>query len=238
MVDLFAAYEVDGCGEPGFADRVCVLNERVRDRLVSAGRRGDEVVVTGNPAFDGLRDPAVRDARRCAAQGARLGRTPCLALGLAGRAGKPSLPARAAATPCCRCASRGNCSASRGCAADMELVIRPHPSEGEYRIELGPRQWLSPRSENLHELLQACDGVVVLTSTVGLEARIAGCAVVQVMGSLYTPDAPYLAYGIADAAVPLEGLAAADRCGTRAPAPAADLAPAAPQVLEALSPWL
>lgn len=236
LVDLFAAYEIDWLREPGFADRICVLNERVRDRLVSAGRRGDEVIVTGNPAFDGLLDPSVRE-RGAALRQARgwEGRRVWLWASQVEPESHPCQPGRGDTLLPMRIAQE--LQRITRARADMQLVIRPHPSEGEYRIGPGPRQSLSPRGENLHELLQACDGVVVLTSTVGLEARMAGCAVVQVTGSLYTPDAPYLAYGIADAAVPLEGLAAAiDAAPARRPA--ADLAPAAPRVLEAISPWL
>ena len=207
LVDLFAAYEIEWLRAPAYADVVCVLNEALRERLLAAGRRPQEVVVTGNPAFYPLLDPALH------ARGAALRR----ARGWAGRSvwlwasqvepashpcnpgrGDPRLPARIAAQLQAIAASR----------PDMELVIRPHPSEAaDYRIALGPRQWLSPREENLHELLAACDGVVVLTSTVAIEARMAGCRVVQVLGSLYSPDAPYLACGIADAAVPVAGLA-------------------------------
>src|SRR4051812_13827461 len=59
IVDLFAIDEVRWIGQPGYADRICVLNAHVRDFLVRAGRQPDEVVVTGNPAFDALHAPAV-----------------------------------------------------------------------------------------------------------------------------------------------------------------------------------
>jgi len=238
LVDLFAAYEIEWLREPDFADLVCVLNGRVRDRLVAAGRSPEEVIVTGNPAFDSLLDPQVRERglamRR--AQGWDGKRVWLWASQVepprhvaTGAVGDTQLPARitrelrriTASTP------------------DLQSVIRPHPSDGDSRIEAGPRQHLSTRGEPLHELLHACDGVVVLTSTVGLEARLAGCAVVQVTGSLYTADAPYLAYGIAHAAVPIEGLAAAI---AQAPARRRDagtaISPAAPRVAQALVRWL
>ena len=62
LVDLFAVDEKRWIGRPGYADRVCVLNEGVRQMLLAEGRTPDEVVVTGNPAFDGLFDPAHRQA--------------------------------------------------------------------------------------------------------------------------------------------------------------------------------
>ncbi|TFZ02440.1 UDP-glycosyltransferase [Ramlibacter henchirensis] len=236
LVDLFAAYEIEWLREPGFADRICVLNERVRDRLVATGRRAEEVIVTGNPAFDGLLDPGVRE-RGAALRKARGwdGRRVWLWASQVEPESHPCQPGRGDTLLPRRIAQE--LQRITRARPDMELVIRPHPSEGDYRIELGAREWLSPRTENLHELLHACDGAVVLTSTVGLEASIAGCAVVQVTGSLYTLDAPYLAYGIADAAVALEGLAVAlDAAPPRRAA--VDLAPAAPRVLEALARWL
>lgn len=57
LIDLFAIDEVMWIGQLGYADRLCVLNESVRSFLRQAGRRADEIVVTGNPAFDLLCSP-------------------------------------------------------------------------------------------------------------------------------------------------------------------------------------
>ncbi|MBK9441735.1 MAG: hypothetical protein IPN53_10635 [Comamonadaceae bacterium] len=58
LVDLFAIDEVKWIGEPDYADYVCVLNDSVRQFLVAAGRSEDQVVVTGNPGFDAINNPA------------------------------------------------------------------------------------------------------------------------------------------------------------------------------------
>ena len=154
LVDLFAAYEIEWLREPGFADRLCVLNERVRERLVGAGRHAGEVIVTGNPAFDGLLDPAVRE-RGAALRKARGwdGRRVWLWASQVEPENHPCQPGRGDTLLPARIARE--LQRVTQARPDMALVIRPHPSEGEYRIELGPRQSLSPRSENLHELLQA-----------------------------------------------------------------------------------
>lgn len=239
LVDLFAAHEIEWLREPGYADRICVLNQRVRERIVVAGRRPDEVLVTGNPAFDGLLDPEVRRrGRELRGKRGWEGRRVWLWASQPEPASHPSQPGRGDPQLPMRIARELQRIAEA--RPDMELVIRPHPSEGDFRIELGPRQWLSPRTENLHELLYACDGVVVLTSTVGLEAQLAGCEVVQVTGSRYTADAPYLAYGVAREAVPVEGLERAlDAVSGRARGCSTGAQPAAaPRVLGALMPWL
>lgn len=235
LVDLLAAYEIEWLQAPDYADRVCVLNEPVRQRLLAAGRRPQQVVVTGNPAFDPLFDPALRE-RGAALRRSRGWERRSVWLWASqpeparhhrsGQAGDPRLPARIAA----------RLQSLTEAHPDLELVIRPHPSEAAgYRIALGERQHLSGPGEDLHTLLAACDGVVVLTSTVGIEARMAGCHVLQVLGSLYSDDAPYQACGIADAAVPLEQLEAAllDLRG-RPRQPARGGEPATPRVLAQL----
>ena len=205
MVDLFAAYEVQWLKDAGYADRVCVLNEQVRDRLVTAGRSSHDVVVTGNPAFDRIWDQQIQE-QGAALRAQRGWQDKTVVLWASqvepeshpsnpGR-GDPALPQRIADT------LRGLLPGH----PHLELVVRPHPSQPAAPAPGMSREWLSPRTENLHVLLHACDVVVVLTSTVGVEARIAGKHVIQVLGSLYSPDAPYLAYGVADQAVPLEKL--------------------------------
>lgn len=238
LVDLFAAWEIEWLREPGYADRVCVLNDIVRRRIVEAGRSPGEVVVTGNPAFDALLDPALR-RRGEALREARgwSGREAWLWASQVEPESHPASPLRGdPALPGRIVAELQRITAARPW---MELVVRPHPSEKEYTFAPEPRQWFSPPGENLHELLYACHGVVVLTSTVALEARLAGCHVVQALGSLYSASAPYLEYGIADAAVPAAGLEAAiDAARGRARHAPLDGEPAAPRVLEQLLQFL
>jgi hypothetical protein len=62
LVDLFCLDEVKWIGAPGYADCICVLNESVRKFLIDAGRGPEQIVVTGNPAFDGLSNPAYKTA--------------------------------------------------------------------------------------------------------------------------------------------------------------------------------
>ena len=69
MVDLFAIDEIAWIGQPGYASRVCVLNQAVANRLLAHGRKQDEVCVTGNPSFDALKAAhglAARQALRVA----------------------------------------------------------------------------------------------------------------------------------------------------------------------------
>lgn len=196
VVDLFAIDEKRWIGLAGFADRVCVLNESVRKSLLAMQRKPDEVLVTGNPAFDRLFEPA--HALRASATRQRLQCGERRVLLWASQhepshhpwrqqAGDSSLPGRVLEALIAYVGSRG----------DWLLAVRPHPSEADPVLPDHPRIRLTGRDWPLTELLYACDAVCTLTSTVGLEAHLIGKPVVQVSGSMFEDAAPFVAMGIA-----------------------------------------
>ena len=195
VVDLFAIQEVQWIGQPGYATRVCVLNESVRDRLLAHGRDAHEIAVTGNPAFDQLRAPENIQA------GAQLRRErgwddgkkiilwasqiEPLKHPFVDLLGDPTLPCRVEEY------LREIVTADE----NLRLVVRYHPSE---RNVFNPanRVDFSPLSEPIATLLHAVDVVVVTASTVGLEAALSGRPVISVDLSVFTPDTQYSAMGI------------------------------------------
>lgn len=208
IVDLFAVDEVRWIGAPDYADRVCVLNEFVRDFLVAAGRQPGQIAVTGNPAFDALQDDAV--AREGQALRAARGWSRCKVLlwptqvepafhPFNGQPGDPSLPARVLD------------HLVRWTLAhdDVVLCVRPRAGEAPPALPTHPRIVLTGQDWRLPALLHAVDLVVTLSSTVGLEGHLAGTRLVQVLGSVFDEAMPLARFGIADAAVPLAGLDAA-----------------------------
>ena len=205
IVDLFAIDEVRWIGQPGYADRVCVLNDAVKRFLVEAGRRPDEIVVTGNPAFDVLQDPSV------AATGAEL-RTrqgwgdrrvilwpeqaePALHP-FDGRPGDPTLPQRALQALIDWTSQHD----------DAVLCVRPRSGQPAPSLAPGPQFVLTGQDWPLPSLLHAVDCVATLTSTVGLEGHLAGTRLVQILGSVFDDAMPLARFGVADAAVALPEL--------------------------------
>jgi hypothetical protein len=229
MVDLFAVDEVRWIGRPGYADRVCVLNESVREFLVDAGRRPEDIVVTGNPAFDALHAPTVREQGEAlrAAQGWNGKRVllwpaqdePALHP-FDGRPGDPTLPDRALAAVIAWTLAQ----------PDAVLCVRPRAGQPPPTLPEDPRIVLTGQDWPLPPLLHAVDLVVTLTSTVGLEGHLAGARLVQVLGSVFDDAMPLARFGIADAGVPLAQLPATlddvSRTGRRA-APTAEAGAAA-----------
>jgi len=207
VVDLFAIQEVKWITQPGYADVICVLNEQVRQWMVENGSAPHQVLVTGNPAFDALTDGNSAPA------------------GLAFRAEKKFSqddkvilwasnvePERHPFT-----GAPGNSNLPRQIEAqlrdiishhdDWRLVVRYHPSETVPFVPQ-PNVSLSERSEALHILVHAVDVVVVMSSTVGLEAHLAGRPVISVEMSVFAEDAPYSRMGISDGVTQLDQLEA------------------------------
>ncbi len=238
MVDLFALDEVKWIGSTDYADLVCVLNESVRTFLIAAGREPTKVVVTGNPAFDALNAPSARaqgrelrvahgwDHRRVILWPTQIepalhpfDRSP----------GDPTLPERALAN-----VIRWVCDRT-----DTVLCVRSRAGEAPPLVPSDPRIVLTGQDWSLAPLLHATDLVVTLNSTVGLEGRLAGCRLIQVLGSVFDNAMPLARYGIADAAVPVESIAQALDDWIGAPRHALQRwVPATQQVLAAIDRFL
>ena len=195
VVDLFAIQEVKWIAQPGYAEVICVLNKEVREWIISNGGAPNRVVVTGNPAFDTLVDG--QSAAAGLALRAEKGFTGDDKVILwasnveperhpfTGAAGDSNLP-RQIEAQLRQLVTRHE---------DWRLVVRYHPSETVSFTPLS-RVSLSPRSEALHHLVHAVDAVVVMSSTVGLEAHLAGRPVISVDLSVFAADAPYSRMGI------------------------------------------
>lgn len=205
IVDMFALQEVAWLKTPGFGTKVCVLNDGVRDMLVRQGRPSEEIEITGNPAFDGIHDPAViqagRDLRKkrgwdgdrftvLYASTPEPDRHP-----FTGEAGDPTLSYRLEARLREIIRTR----------PDLELVLRRHPSENQ-EIVPGERIFTSGRSEDVNALIHAVDMVVVTCSTVGLQSYLAGVPLLSVECSVISKDAPYGEFGMARSVPSIEAL--------------------------------
>ncbi len=238
MVDLFAIDEVKWIGASDYADQVCVLNESVRQFLVAAGRSENQVVVTGNPAFDALNAPAaLAKGHQIRAQQGWMDRRVILwptqveplFHPFDGRLGDPTLPERALAGVMQWVLSRADCI----------LCIRPRAGESLPVLPSDRRIVFTGQDWPLAPLLHAADLVVTLNSTVGLEGHLAGCRVIQVLGSVFDQAMPLASYGIADAAIPMDDIPQALECWVDAPRLAMHLqAPATQQVLAVMGKFL
>ncbi|BCL71456.1 hypothetical protein TUMSATVNIG1_34220 [Vibrio nigripulchritudo] len=201
LVDLFALQEYHWIKDNSYSDKICVLNDQVKEFLVSHGRNAEHIVVTGNPAFDAINFK--EKIRSGEAIRERLGNDKTIILyasqvepdehPINALKGDPMLPRYIERA--LRHFIRKN--------DNYKLLLRFHPSEKlqfieEERVEYG--------GEDLHSILHAVDIVVVMSSTVGLEAYIAGKPVISVDLSIFTSDAPYSEMGISKGVSSLDAL--------------------------------
>jgi len=196
IVDLFARFGIEWIGKPGFADRVCVLSDYVRGIFLAAGRKPDEVVVTGNPAFDRLANP---DLPRLASELRRhmgwedrkvilyASQVEPAVDPITGAPGNPDLLRQVEAVLYDMAARR----------ADIAVVIRPHPNETRNTDTMPDHIYFSGKSDNLPVLLRAADAVVTFSSTVGLEAALLHIPVLAVHGSVVNYHMPLAEAGLA-----------------------------------------
>ena len=231
VVDLFAIDEVKWIGAVDYADQVCVLNEAVRQFLINAGRAKHQVVVTGNPGFDALNSAgaiaqgqALRQAQGWA--GKRVVVWPVQVEPALhpfdGRPGNPALPAQALAQVVAWVLSRD----------DVVLCVRARVGEQAPAVPVDKRVVLTGQDWPLAPLLHAADMVVTLSSTVGLEGHLAGCRLIQVLGSVFDDAMPLARYGMADEAVQVADLPQALNRWIDVPRrPVQQLQPATAQVL-------
>ena len=220
LVDLFCLDEVGWIGQRDYADRICVLNESVRQFLVRAGRDATQVCVTGNPAFDALGDTthvvegaSLRERNRWSGKKVVLWPTQVEPAfhPFNGKPGDVGLPQRALSKVIDWVRAREDCI----------LCIRPRAGEAVPHFPDDPRIKLMGQDIVLASLLHAVDTVVTLNSTVGLEGHLAGKRLVQVLGSVFDDAMPLKQYGIADEAVEVELIPQAlDRCVDMPPAAA------------------
>ncbi len=212
MVDLFALQEQTWIKDPDYATEVCVINAEVRDMLIAKGRPAADIVITGNPAFDGLQDPKTIAAGRAMRKERGWGEDGRITLLYAAspeplinpHSGQPTDPSFLKLPRQLEQKLIDLVSSDPG----LELVIRRHPSQSQ-KVALTQKVWQSPMEENIDTLLHAVDIVVVTSSTVGFQAYIAGRPVLSVECSSISPDVPYGAYGMSRAVKSLEEIPAA-----------------------------
>lgn len=163
----------------------CVISEGVRQRLIARGFRAEGVVVTGNPAFDGLFSADNHErAQRFLVERGWQDLRPVLFAGHWEPQAHPATP-----VPVGQALPREIEAVLREAVQDRDnlaLIVRYHPSDWtQYpRAPDEPRIHFSePPREPIHPLILASQAVVVQTSTVGLESAVGGKPVISVENS-------------------------------------------------------
>ena len=191
LIDLFAMPEVEYIGKAGYADKLLVLSGYAKNILVNAGRKSDEIVITGNPAFDELASAEI--LQNGAAHKLSMGWGNKKVLLWASQPEPPphvNLP-REIDQALFKLIEKNK---------DWQLVLRPHPSETLPYVSYPDRVSVSRQSEDLKMVISSSDVVITLTSTVGLQGYLLNKPLIAIELSILNSCAPYadmgLAYGV------------------------------------------
>lgn len=174
IVDLFTEVELRGfLAREKYGTKICVLNDIAKNYLIKHGRPANEILVTGNPAFD------VLFSKEAIAAGQLYRKKH----GLEHK--KVILWARSTLPQDLTLANDVENKLIEIALKNPQyvLIVRPHPNEPPRSIPPAPNIIQSSRAERLEEVLQASDIVCNLYSTVGVEAFLIGKDVVQMTGT-------------------------------------------------------
>ena len=196
LVDLFALKEVSWIGQPGFANKVCVISDYVKGKMISAGRKPEEIIVTGNPAFDELDKYQNPECVRLFREKKQWSEEDKIVLWASNvesekhpftnQKGDALLPLKV----------EEMLKKMVDANPSVKLVIRPHPNDSRSPDTRTDRIELSSQKDDLNQLLTAVDCVVVLASTVGMQAALLGKPLVNIKLSIFSKDAPYDEMGL------------------------------------------
>lgn len=185
MVDLFGLVSDTFVTRSIKPDWTCVLADSVAKSLVENGFEATSLVVTGNPAFDGIVAPDVHEkADQFLTRLGWHGRQVILYIGAWESVAHPHT----------------NIPAGRSFPVEVEqilrqylvarpeaaLIIRYHPSDWSVYPRLADTQsvyFSEPPRDPIHPLILASSVIVNTNSTVGLEAAVAGKSVVSIENS-------------------------------------------------------
>lgn len=213
VLDLFAQPGDPFAARSARPTRVCVLADAVRDNLLAAGWEPERIVVTGNPAFDALQQPrALEQARRLRLDWAqRWGRDPGQLVLLATQPEPRAHPA--SPWPAGDALPLAMEAAARAWVRQhprASLVVRHHPNHwhrAPRAEDTAQVRFSVTTQEPVEGLVLAADAVVVQSTTVGLQAAVAGRPVLSLQcspGALWGLD--YAALGVARGVPTLDDL--------------------------------
>ncbi len=185
MVDLFGLDSDTYVLRPIKPRYTCVISESVGARLLARGFAPEGICVTGNPAFDGLFDPAnVEQAQAFLSRKGWHGKKVILNAGAWEPVAHPNtdIPAGRSFPIQIEHILRAYVRER----PDTALILRYHPGDWfEYaRLPDDPQVHFSePPHEPIHPLILASSVITNTNSTVGLESAVAGKPVISIENS-------------------------------------------------------
>lgn len=168
LVDVYDKFEIsDRLGNPDYCDKICVSMDIIKQHLVKNGWNKEDVIVTGNPAFDGMKDVSLKERSASLRKRLKLGDKKVVLFV------KNNFDLTRSAEE----SMINKLQQLKHEVGNLELLCRPHPNDNEnYSLE---EQLYVGQGYDLYELLTLSSVVVHENSTVGLEGYLLGKKVIQ-----------------------------------------------------------
>ncbi len=197
IADLFTESDLRGfLSRPDYGSKICVINDFAKEVLISAGRPKDEIVITGNPAFDKLSDPENIIAADLYKKKHNLTNQTTV------------LWARSALPEDTALADEVEQRLIKYALehSEVTLIIRSHPNEPPRLVPKAQNIILNTPEDALAKVLHASDIVCTLYSTVAVEACLVGKKVIQMTNTELYKSFNCVQAGIAEGASSIEEL--------------------------------
>ena len=174
--DLFLVKEREWIARPDYAEHLAVLNSDVADAIAEAGYPRQNIVITGNPAFDPLARRSGDEARRRELRQA-LGVTDKTVILWPAPGSHVSMIGRPFISP-----QDVVATFERLCALDQSFtyIYRAHPNETRALPAAMQFGYMDAGNFSAEDVLLVADVVCVEASTMGLQAAIRGLPVICV----------------------------------------------------------
>ena len=187
VMDLFGGFELPRVKRADYADILCVLSQGVKNVVAKLGRDPAQIAVTGNPAFDSYADPSIAADAYDWKEKMGWGSKRLVVWASQVEPSDPGLSMRVLD----RLVERF------GSNPKIKLIFRPHPSESLDLTLVPDTVYISTQTERLATVVKAADCVIVISSTVGLEACLLGTPLVALNIPITMEVAPYADDGMA-----------------------------------------
>ena len=195
ICDLLVVPESKWLKDRNFANYLFVINKEVKNMLVKLGRPKEDIIITGNPAFDSIFDSSNLAS---ANQYKKLNRiNPAHKVILYASSPEPKthpfnkktgdieLPAKIERILLEYVNKNKNVS----------LILRRHPSQNQ-NIEISERVFKSNLETSFNVMVHVPDLIIQVASTTGMQAILAKKLLLNIDCSIFTEDTPYTSMGL------------------------------------------
>ena len=196
LSDLFVERPLKWFSDPNFGTKICVLNSFAKETLIKNGRREQDIVITGNPAFDKLvsRSKQQKNNKKTHNRVMWASQPEPKYFHETNSFGDPKLPLKIEAELIKIFEHR----------KDLQLVVRNHPNEDQR--DYPKHVEISEKTEDLSKALDRIDLLITCTSIVGFEALILGKGFISVDMSVLSKMLPFSKYGYSSGVNKIENI--------------------------------